>query len=78
MATRPFTDITTSISANAIKNGTALVSTGGFIKGTTTSLFYKAYDKYVNNTPAIATIQSQYGNRFYNGLFVNGVDNGTI
>lgn len=78
MATRPFTDISKAISANPIKNKTLLVSTGGFIKGTSTSIFYKTNNSYVENTPDLATIQSKYGNRFYNGIFVNGVDNGTI
>lgn len=71
MATRPFTDITTSISANPIKNGTLTVATGGFRKGTSSDFFYKTGNTYVQNYPIISDIQSKYGYRFYNGLFTN-------
>jgi len=75
---RPFTDIAASITANPVKNGTLLVSTGGFRKGSSANSNYKTNNTYVQNTPTIATIQQKYGYRFYNGIFVNGVDNGVV
>lgn len=60
---RPFTDITLAISNNPIKNGTAVLSTTA--TGRTDVL-----NTYVSNQPSIADIQSKYGNRFYNGIFV--------
>jgi hypothetical protein len=62
--TRPFTDITTSISANAIKNGSSVCST--LPTGKSSIL-----NTYVKNIPIISDIQSKYGNKFYNGIFVN-------
>jgi hypothetical protein len=75
---RPFTDITKSISANNIKNGTLLVATGGLRTGSSSSYFNKVYDQYVQTYPVITDIQSKYGYRFYNGLFIDSVDNGTV
>lgn len=60
---RPFTDITKAINANPIKNGTAIVST-------TFTGEYSTNDTYVKNTPTITDIASKYGNKFYNGFFV--------
>jgi hypothetical protein len=40
--------------------------------------YYQTYNRYVKEYPTIATIDQKYGNRFYNGIFVAGVDNGTI
>ena len=60
---RPFTDITKAIAENPIKNGTiidSVLKTG----------YYSKYDRYVKNTPVIEDIQSKYGYRFYNGIFV--------
>lgn len=67
---RPFTDISKSISANPIKNGTLVASTT--FTGT-----YSINNNYVKNTPVISDIASKYGNRFYNGIFVNAIGNGT-
>ena len=66
---RPFTDIRKSISGNEIKNGT-LVTT------TTFTGEYSVNDTYVKNVPSLATIQAKYGYRFYNGVFVDGIDGG--
>ena len=66
---RPFTDISKSISGNEIKNGT-LVTT------TTFTGEYSVNDTYVKNVPSLATIQAKYGYRFYNGIFVDGIDGG--
>ena len=66
---RPFTDIRKSISGNEIKNGT-LVTT------TTFTGEYSVNDTYVKNVPSLATIQAKYGYRFYNGIFVDGIDGG--
>ena len=60
---RPFTDITTSISSNPIKNGTVIVS--ATFRGK-----YSLNNNYVKNTPVISDIAAKYGNRFYNGIFV--------
>jgi hypothetical protein len=60
---RPFTDITKSKTSEPIKNGTLVISvqkTGQ----------YKTNDVTVLNTPTIETISNKYGNRFYNGIFV--------
>lgn len=63
---RPYTDITKAISSNPIKNGTT-------ITGTTRNGESSIYNRYVNNNPVITDIQQKYGNRFYNGIFVNVV-----
>ena len=66
---RPFTDIRKSISGNEIKNGTLITTTsvtGRYVKD----------DTYVSNVPALATIEYKYGYRFYNGIFVDGIDGG--
>lgn len=66
---RPFTDIRKSISGNEIKNGTLVTTTsvtGRYVKN----------DTYVSNVPSLATIQAKYGYRFYNGIFVDGINGG--
>ena len=63
MATRPFTDITTSKSDQPIKNGTLVVST-------TFTGRYKTNDNAVLNVPTIGNI--------YNGIFVELVGNQTV
>jgi hypothetical protein len=63
MPTRPFSDITVAITGNPIKNGT-------LIDTTSKTGHYSHYDRYVLNTPASGTIANKYGNRFYNGIFV--------
>lgn len=68
---RPFTDITKAISSNPIKNGTLLTST-------TFTGKYSTNDRTVKNTPNLSSIASKYGNRFYNGIFVQLVDGQTI
>lgn len=60
---RPFTDISTSKSANPIKNGSAVLSTT--VRG-----YYLTLNTDVKNTPTISDIQSKYGNRFYNGILI--------
>lgn len=60
---RPYTDITLCKGDQPIKNGTILIST-------TFHGNYNTLDTYVKNTPDIDTIKSKYGNRFYNGIFV--------
>lgn len=70
MPTRPFTDITNAkTSTTTIRNGLAVVTcsrTGA----------HSVLSTYEQNTPTITTIDDKYGNRFYNGLFINGVDGG--
>jgi hypothetical protein len=61
---RPYTDIATIDNSKPIKNGSAIVST-------TVSGEYNTLDTVVKNVPDINTIYNKYGNRFYNGLFVN-------
>lgn len=71
MSTRPFTDITTSIGSNPIKNGTLLVQSRitGFNN-------HDTYNAYVSNSPTISDIDDKYGYRFWNGIFINSVDGG--
>lgn len=66
---RPFTDIRKSISGNEIKNGTLITTTS--VTGR-----YSKSDIYVSNVPALETIDDKYGYRFYNGIFVDGIDGG--
>ena len=68
---RPFTDITRSISSNPIKNGTVVASA-------TFTGRYSLNNNYVKNTPVISDISSKYGNRFYNGIFVQLVGDQTV
>jgi hypothetical protein len=68
---RPFTDIAKSISANPIKNGTLVTST-------TFTGEYSLNNNCVKNTPIISDIASKYGNRFYNGIFVELVGTQTV
>lgn len=67
---RPYTDIQAAISGNVVKNGTAIVST-------TFTGRYSFNNNYVKNTPTISTIANKYGNKFYNGLFVQVLPSGT-
>jgi hypothetical protein len=60
---RPFTDISTSKSANPIKNGSSVLSA-------TARGYYLTLNTDVKNTPTISDIQSKYGNRFYNGILI--------
>ena len=60
---RPFTDVRLAISGVNIKNGSVVVSS-------TVTGQYDTLNTYVKNTPAIADIDDKYGNRFYNGIFV--------
>lgn len=60
---RPYTDITLARSNKSIKNGSA-------ITGATFTGAYSTLDTFVNVNPTILTIQSKYGNRFYNGSMV--------
>jgi hypothetical protein len=64
-------DIVKAVSANPIKNGTAIVACNKL--GDTQLL-----NTYVNNTPTIGDIEDKYDNRFYNGIFVQLVDNQTV
>jgi hypothetical protein len=68
---RPYTDITKSISSNPIKNGS--VVTGVSFSGSKSTL-----NTYTKNTPALEDIQSKYGNRFYNGVFVELIGSQTV
>lgn len=63
-------DISKAVSANPIKNGTAIVTCNEL--GDTQLL-----NTYVNNTPVIADIEAKYDNKFYNGIFVNIIGSGT-
>ena len=62
-------DINKAISANHIKNGTAVVTT-------TVAGEYSTIDTYVKNTPTINNIEAKYDNRFYNGIFVSVIASG--
>jgi len=64
-------DIQKAVSANPVKNGTMLV-------GTSSTGTYSTRDTYVKNTPTMNTIEAQYDNRFYNGIFVQLVGDQTV
>lgn len=64
-------DIQKSISGNPVKNGSSVMSA-------TPAGKYSTYNYYVKNTPDINTIQAKYDDRFYNGIFVQLVDNQTV
>jgi hypothetical protein len=68
---RPYTDIKKAINSNPIKNGS-------YVGGTTFTGKSNIYNEYVNNSPDIDTIKEKYGNRFYNGLFIQFTDDTTI
>lgn len=68
---RPFTDITKAISSNPIKNGSSVSST-------IPTGFSTISNTYVKNDPTINTIESKYGNRYYNGIFVQLTSGQTI
>lgn len=68
---RPFTDIARIKNAEPIKNGTLVTST-------TRTGSYNTNNLYVNNQPTITTIESKYGNRFYNGIFVELTGDQTV
>ena len=68
---RPFTDIQPAISGNEVKNGTILTST-------TFTGEYNTLNTYVKNYPIIDDIDNKYGNRFYNGIFVQLVGDQTV
>ena len=70
MPTRPYTDVTVAITGNPIKNGT-------LIDTTSKTGHYSYSNTYVNNTPTSGIIASKYGNKFYNGIFVNVIGSGT-
>jgi len=59
---RPYTDITTSTNNN-IKNGSSVTSC-------TVHGNFNTLNTYVQNYPIIADIEQKYGDRFYNGIFV--------
>jgi hypothetical protein len=61
---RPFTDIARAVINNPIKNGTTIACT-------TPTGNSSIYSRYVKNDPELGNIQQKYGNRFYNGIFVN-------
>ncbi len=67
---RPFTDITTSTN-NSIKNGSVVTSCT--FRGK-----YNTLHTYVQNYPIITDIQTKYGNKFYNGIFVELIGNQTV
>lgn len=70
---RPYTDITLAKSNKSIKNGSAVVGVGFTAQ-------YETLDTNVSVNPTILTIQSKYGNRFYNGSMVyvwGGIDGGS-
>lgn len=64
-------DITTAVSSNPIKNGTALVSC-------TKTGEYSVLNTYVKNTPTISDIQSKYDDRFDDPSYYYGIGNNTV
>ena len=68
---RPFTDIQAAVSGNPVKNGTLITST-------TFTGEYSQSDTYVKQYPTIVDIADKYGNRFYNGIFVELTGDQTV
>lgn len=68
---RPFTDITTAKSDKPLKNGTIVCLTTPLGSN-------NLYNFYVKNNPQINEIYNKYGNKFYNGIFVQLAGNQTI
>jgi hypothetical protein len=69
------TDITLAKLDQPIKNGTMVVTCGrtGFpAEGTI------VYDRYVKNTPSLATIESKFNNRFDDPSYYYGIGNNSI
>lgn len=66
-------DIDRILTANPIKNGSAVVGckTTGFSDK-------DILNTNVINTPTITDIEAKFDNRFYNGIFVNIVGSGII
>jgi hypothetical protein len=69
MPTRPFTDITNATASTTIRNGLSVVTCSNTGK-------HSVLSTYEQNTPIITDIDNKYGNRFYNGVFISGVDGG--
>jgi hypothetical protein len=69
MPTRPFTDIANATVSTTIRNGLAVVTCSRTGKRSVLAT-------YEQNTPIITNIDDKYGNRFYNGIFISGVDGG--
>ena len=61
-------DITKAISANPLKNGTALVSC-------TITGEYSLLNNSVKNTPTISDIEAKYDNRFDDPAYYYGLGN---
>jgi len=68
---RPFTDITTVNSSEPLKNGSSISSTKVTGSSTISNMFVK-------NTPVIEDIESKYGDKYYNGIFVQLAGGQTI
>lgn len=64
-------DITKSIDANPIKNGTSVLSC-------TFTGQYSKLDTYVSNIPNITQIQDKYDNRFDDPSYYYGIGNETL
>lgn len=64
-------DINKAISANPIKNGTALVSC-------TRTGEYSTLDTNVKNTPVIADIEAKYDARFDDPAYYYGLGNSNV
>lgn len=64
-------DIQLAVSGLPIKNGTLVVST-------TFTGEYSTIDRYVKNTPALASIQAKYDNRFDDPSYYYGIGDATL
>ncbi len=58
-------DITKAISANELKNGTAVVTCSRVGE-------YSVLNTYVKNTPTLAAIEAKYDNRFDDPSYYHG------
>jgi len=68
---RPYTDISLSKISEPIKNGT--------IVALTTPLgYHQKYNRYTKEFPTLEDIDNKYGNKFYNGIFVQLAGGQTI
>jgi hypothetical protein len=64
-------DIAKAVSANELKNGTAIVTCSRTGE-------YSELNTYVKNTPTITDIQDKYDNRFDDPAYYYGLGNDTV
>jgi hypothetical protein len=85
---RPFSDVALAKPSNPIKNGSLVANAtrGGFFEAeqigaqnsvSGTSGVY-GYHNNIYSIPNSGTLATEYGNRFYNGIFVRSIPSGVV